>query len=84
MIFRTLSDLTTAGRDGGSALEVDHHQWMERTFIFPDVLQSKGQTSILPLDYANLAKGTSTDDSEKTEVIEVDCQREPWLAMHQI
>lgn len=33
------------------------------TFIFPDILQSKGQVRVFSLDDADLTEGASADDS---------------------
>ncbi len=45
-----------------------------RTFIFANVFEGKGQACILSLDDADLAKGPFTDDTQETEVIEIDCR----------
>jgi hypothetical protein len=40
-------------------------------FIFPDVFESERQACVFPLDDTDFAKGTSTDDSQETEVVQV-------------
>jgi hypothetical protein len=45
--------------------------WKCPTFIFPDVLESERQACVLPLDNADFAKGTSADDSQETEMVQV-------------
>jgi len=42
------------------------------TFIFAYVFQCVGGTIVFALDDSDLAKGSFANDSEKTEVIEVD------------
>jgi hypothetical protein len=51
------------------------------TFIFPDVFESERQACVFPLDDTDFAKGTSTDDSQETEVVQVHWRRpKPVLA----
>lgn len=68
-MFRTLSDRITvaAGGQRGRASA----ERIRRTLIFADILQSKGQASVLPLDDADLPKGTFSDDPQQAEMIEV-------------
>lgn len=41
------------------------------TLIFPDILERKGQASILALDNADLAKRTLANDPKQLEMVEV-------------
>jgi hypothetical protein len=45
------------------------------TLILPDVLESKGETGVFPLDDADLAKGALADDAQQAEVVEIDCSK---------
>jgi len=47
------------------------------TFIFPDILESKGQACIFPLDDPHLPEGTLSHHSQEAEMVEVDCLAEP-------
>lgn len=62
MMFRTLSDRTTVPYDQRSSCRVN--SLLLPTLIFSNVLQRKGQASILALYYPHLAKGTFADNSE--------------------
>lgn len=42
-----------------------------RTFIFAYILQGKGETRIFSLDNSYFSKGSSADDSQQSEVVEV-------------
>jgi hypothetical protein len=43
----------------------------EPTFIFSDILEGEGQVRVLSLNNSDLAKGTSADDSQEAEMIQV-------------
>lgn len=47
------------------------------TLILADVLESKGQASVLSLYNADLAKGALADDTEQSKVVEAYC----WVSM---
>ena len=72
-MFRTLSDRTTALRvSAGPTLRIGL-MYSILTFIFANVFQGEGQTGILSLDDANLAKGTFSHHSQESKMVEVDC-----------
>jgi hypothetical protein len=63
MMLRTLSDRTTVTRHQHRGPD---GVWQERvalTFILPDVLEGEGETGVLALDDAHLAKGALADDA---------------------
>lgn len=75
MIFRTLSDRTTVTQHQHSG---PWSPWgCTQTFIFPYVLERKGEAGVLALDNAHLAKGSFADDAQQPEVVEVHCV---WLS----
>jgi hypothetical protein len=41
------------------------------TFIFPDVLEGKGESGVLALDDAHFAKGALADDAQQAKVVEI-------------
>lgn len=43
----------------------------ELTFIFTDIFEGKGQVRVLSLNNSHLSKGTSADDSQQAEMIQV-------------
>ena len=67
MMFRTLSDRTT-----GKAVSMT--AWTgnpARTFIFADVLESKGIAGILAFDDADFAKGALANHTKESEMVQV-------------
>ena len=72
IILRTLSERTTAHAKVNTS---PSSPFIPPTFIFPYVLERKGQAGVLALDYANLAEGSLAHDSKQSEVIEVDWRR---------
>jgi hypothetical protein len=47
------------------------HAFGSYDFIFTDIFEGKGQVRILPLNNSHLSKGTSADDSQQAEMIQV-------------
>jgi hypothetical protein len=47
------------------------HAFRSHNFIFSDIFKSKGKIRVLSLDNSYLSKGTSADDSQEAEMIEV-------------
>jgi hypothetical protein len=47
------------------------HAFRSYNFIFSDIFESKREVCILSLDNSYLSEGTSTDDSQQAEVIEI-------------
>jgi len=77
MMFRTLSDRTTVQEMSANAAEIRSG---EATFIFANILQREGQSSVFPLDNSNLPKCSLSDDSQQSEMIEVHCGEKSRLA----
>lgn len=70
IILRTLSDRTTTHHQS-DPLDRRGHCSRERTLIFPDIFQRKGQAGILPLHNADLAKGALSYHAEEPKVIKI-------------
>lgn len=77
MIFRTLSDRTTA-----RIVTTCRLCWElgGNTLVLPNVLESKRRAGILPLDDANLAERALSHDPQQPEVIKVDWTRTPQVS----
>ena len=59
--------------DCDTASALSFHRWVVgRTFIFPDVFESECEAGVFSLDDAHLSKGTFSNDSQQSEVVEVD------------
>jgi alpha-acetolactate decarboxylase len=56
---------------GSKAKRMISRERPELTFIFTDIFEGKGQVRILPLNNSHLSKGTSADDSQQAEMIQV-------------
>ena len=71
MMFRTLSDRTTA--TGVRCLHTVPCLGVQgqHTLIFSDILQGKSQSGVLPLHYSDLSKCSFAYDTQESEVIEV-------------
>jgi len=81
MMFRTLSDRTTAGKGKRQHEGADRPVHGVRgargghTFILSDVLEGKRQSGIFPLDNSYFAESAAADDTKQSEVVEVHWQR---------
>lgn len=73
MIFRTLSDRTTVTQRQRFFSLLANVSGCRQTFIFPYVLERKGEASIFALNDAHFAKGALADDAQQPEVVEVHC-----------
>ena len=100
MIFRTLSDRTTArdvtncfscsaclepgargrGRAGREPVALGEGGRGDNTRVLPDVLESKRQVGILPLDDANLPERALSHDPQQPEMIKIDWTRAPQVS----
>lgn len=70
-MLRTLSERTT------DKVSLSSKSWMltfsiRHTFIFANILESKGQAGILALDDSNLTEGSFADHSQKPKMVEID------------
>lgn len=72
MMFLTLSERTTRVHVSGT----HNHTIKWRTFILADVFEGKCKSRIFPFNNANFAKSSLADDSEQSEVVQIDCLRE--------